>query len=39
VDQIYEQTVKPLSMADRLRLVALILNDILPHAVVDYSDE
>jgi hypothetical protein len=38
VDQIYEQTVKPLSMADRLRLAALILNDILPHAVVDYSD-
>ena len=39
VDQIYEQTVKPLSMADRLRLAALILNDIPPHAVVDYSDE
>ena len=39
VDQIYEQTVKPLSMADRLRLAVLILNDIPPHAVVDYSDE
>jgi len=39
VDQIYEQTIKPLSMADRLRLAALILNDIPPHAVVDYSDE
>jgi hypothetical protein len=39
VDQIYEQTVKPLSMADRLRLATLILNDIPPHAVVDYSDE
>jgi hypothetical protein len=39
VDQIYEQTVKPLSMADRLRLAALILNDIPPRAVVDYSDE
>jgi hypothetical protein len=38
VDQIYEQTVKPLSMADRLRLAAMILNDIPPHAVVDYSD-
>jgi hypothetical protein len=30
---------KPLSMADRLRLAALILHDIPPHAVVDYSDE
>ena len=39
VNQIYEQTMKPLSMADRLRLPALILNDIPPHAVVDYSDE
>jgi hypothetical protein len=39
VDQIYEQTIKPLSMADRLRLAALILNDIPPHAVVDYNDE
>ena len=39
VNQIYEQTIKPLSMADRLRLAALILNDIPPHAVVDYSDE
>jgi hypothetical protein len=29
----------PLSMADRLRLAALILNDIPPHAVVDDSDE
>ncbi|MGH8064158.1 MAG: hypothetical protein ACRERE_02740 [Candidatus Entotheonellia bacterium] len=39
VNQIYEQTIKLLSMADRLRLAALILNDIPPHAVVDYSDE
>jgi hypothetical protein len=39
VNQIYEQTIKPLSMVDRLRLAALILNDIPPHAVVDYSDE
>ena len=39
VHQIYEQTIKPLSVADRLRLVALILNDIPLHAVVDYSDE
>jgi predicted TIM-barrel fold metal-dependent hydrolase len=39
VNQIYEQTVKPLSIADRLRLAALILNDSPPHAVVDYRDE
>ena len=38
VNQIYEQTIKQLSMAERLRLAALILNDIPPHAVVDYSD-
>jgi hypothetical protein len=39
VNQIYEQTIKPLPLPDRLRLAALILNDIPPHAVVDYSDE
>jgi hypothetical protein len=39
VDQIYEQTMKPLSMADLLRLATLILHDIPPHAVVDNSDE
>lgn len=39
VNQIYEQTIKPLAMADRLRLAALTLNDIPPHAVLDYSDE
>ena len=39
VHQIYEQAIKPLSVADRLRLTALTLNDIPPHAVVDYSDE
>jgi hypothetical protein len=39
VDLIYEQTMKPLSMADRLRLAALILHDIPLHAIVDNSDE
>jgi hypothetical protein len=39
VSQIYGQTIKPLSMADRLCLAALILNDIPPHEVVDYSGE
>jgi hypothetical protein len=39
VNRIYEQPIKPLSVADRLRLAALILNDIPPRAVVDYSVE
>jgi hypothetical protein len=39
VKQLYEQTIKPLSVADRLRLATLILNDIPPQAIVDYNDE
>ncbi len=39
VAQLYEQTIKPLPAAERLRLAVLILNDIPPQAVVDYSDE
>ena len=39
VNQLYEQTIKPLSPAERLRLATLILNDISPPSVVDYSDE
>ena len=38
VQQLYEQTIKPLPMADRYRLAMLILNDIPPQAVVDASD-
>jgi hypothetical protein len=38
VHQLYEQIIKPLSIADRLHLATLILNDIPPQAVVDYSD-
>jgi hypothetical protein len=39
VDQLYESAVKPLPTTDRLRLATLILNNIPPEAVVDYSDE
>ena len=38
VQQLYEQTIKPLPMAERYRLAVLILNDIPPQAVVDASD-
>ncbi len=39
ISELYQQSVKPLSAADRLRLAALILNDIPPQSVVDYSEE
>ena len=39
IEDIYNQTVKPLPASDRLRLATLILNDLSPHSVVDYSDE
>jgi hypothetical protein len=39
MQEIYERTIKPLPAADRLRLAALILNDIPARAVVDYSEE
>ena len=38
VHQIYEQTIKLLPAADRLRLAVMILNDIPPQSVIDYSD-
>jgi hypothetical protein len=39
IQEIYDRSIKPLPAADRLRLAALILNDIPPQAVVDYSEE
>jgi hypothetical protein len=39
IQELYNQSIKPLPPADRLRLAALILNDIPPQAVVDYSEE
>jgi hypothetical protein len=39
INEIYEQTIKSLSTADRLRLAVMILTDIPPQAIVDYRDE
>lgn len=38
-EAIYNQVVKPLLPSERLKLATLILNDIPPRAVVDYSEE
>ena len=38
VHELYEQTIKSLPAADRLRLAVLILNDIPPQSVVDVSE-
>jgi len=39
VEEIYSQVVKPLLPSERLKLATMILNDIPPQAVVDYSEE
>ena len=39
VEQLYEQSIRPLPAAERLRLARLILDGIPPESVVDYSDE
>ncbi|MBI4639847.1 MAG: hypothetical protein HY731_04090 [Candidatus Tectomicrobia bacterium] len=38
-EAIYNQMVKTLPPSERLKLATLILNDIPPRAVVDYSEE
>lgn len=38
VHELYEQTIKSLPAADRLRLAVLILNDIPPQSVVDDTE-
>ena len=38
VNELYEQTIKSLPAAERLRLAVLILNDIPPQSVVDDSE-
>ena len=38
VQELYEQTIKALPTAQRLRLAAMILNDIVPSSEVDDSD-
>mgnify|MGYP001432944276 CR=1 FL=1 len=37
-EDIYNQVIKALPPSQRLKLAALILNDIPPQAVVDYSE-
>lgn len=39
VEQIYEENVKALSAEQRFQLATLILSDISPRAVIDYSEE
>jgi hypothetical protein len=38
-EAVYAQVVKPLPPSERLKLATMILNDIPPQSVVDYSDE
>lgn len=39
IEQLYDQSIKPLPAADRLRLARLILDGISPESVVDIQDE
>jgi hypothetical protein len=38
VNEIYQQSIKPLATADRLELARMILNDIPAESFVDYGD-
>ncbi len=38
VNEIYQQSIKPLATAERLRLAKMILNDIPAESFVDYDD-
>ena len=38
VSQLYEETIRPLPEAERLRLATLILSDIAPVPIAEYSD-
>jgi len=39
IKELYEQSIKPLSMTDRYQLATMILGDIPREAVVDYREE
>ena len=39
IQEVYDPSIKPLPPAERFRLAKLILNEISPQALVDYSDE
>ena len=38
-EEVYAQVVKPLPASERLKLATMILNDIPPLSVIDYSEE
>jgi hypothetical protein len=38
-EEVYVQVVKPLPPSERLKLATMILNDIPPQSVIDYSEE
>jgi hypothetical protein len=39
LEEIYTDVVKPLPLPERFKLAQMILNDISPRAIVDYSEE
>jgi hypothetical protein len=39
IAELYQEKIKSLSAADRLQLATLILNDISPECMADYSSE
>ncbi|MCS6862896.1 MAG: hypothetical protein NZT92_21540 [Abditibacteriales bacterium] len=38
-EEVYNQVVKTMCVSERFKLATMILNDISPRAVVDYSEE
>jgi hypothetical protein len=38
-EEVYNHVIKPLPPSERLKLATLILNNLPPQAVVDYSEE
>jgi len=38
VEELYNESIKPLPTSDRLQLASLILKDIPPDSVVDYNE-
>jgi protoheme ferro-lyase len=39
VEELYDQSVTTLPVAQRMQLATLILNDIPPQSVIDYSED
>jgi len=38
-EAVYAEVIKPLPLSERLKLATMILNDIPPQCIVDYSEE